>query len=58
MRSDDIIILAIAAGAAWFIVRQAKAGTQAASVAPATMSSESLAWYLNDIYAKLNAQYA
>lgn len=58
MRSDDIIILAIAAGAAWFIVRQAKAGTQAASVGTAVMSSESLAWYLNDIYAKLNAQYA
>lgn len=57
MRNEDIIILLIAAGAAWFIVNKAK-GQQTQITAVPTMTSESLAWYLNDIYAQLNAQYA
>lgn len=57
MRSSDLIILAIAAGAAWFIVSRSNAA-KAATTAPTstTMTSESLAWYLNDIYSKLGSQ--
>ena len=58
LKTSDVLILAIAAGAAWFMITKVKAGQGAQVQTAPTMSSEMLGWYLNDIYAKLNAQYA
>lgn len=60
MRSEDIIILLAAGAIALYVVKQARAQAAPASTQQSSvgMTSEQLGWYLQDIYSRLNGQYA
>lgn len=55
MRNSEILILAGAAALAFWLVNRAKAAPAAATTQQGTLSSSQMAWYLNDIYSRMNA---